>query len=180
MERKSRDLIIYFMNKKIKYCSLGSSSIYSLFSGEEYNNPIAIQDFYLDIATMSLGDLELEEFFFFRIRSRGISDSCQQIVLQQLFRQPNEIVTHLPSGCCVILSNSSRSPRSVWLVPVFLENTTRDVPDSIGNQSRTSPTARKTDSPPFWRRSWIQSFVQFFVQLLANFLSMWLFEFTNH
>ena len=127
----------------IKACSLGNSSIYSLFSGEEYNNPIATQDFYLDIATMSLGDLELEEFFFFRIRSRGVSDGCQQIVLQQLFRQPNEIVTHLPSGCCVILCNSSRSPRSVWLVPVFLENTTRDVPDSIGNQSRTSPTARR-------------------------------------
>lgn len=168
------------MNIKIKSCSLGNSSIYSLFSGEEYNNPIATQDFYLDIATMSLGDLELEEFFFFRIRSRGISDSCQQIVLQQHFRQPNEIVTHLPSGCCVILCNSSRSPRSVWLVPVFLENTTRDVPDSIGNQSRTSPTARKTDSPPFWRRSWIQYFVQFFVQFWANYLSDCFLKLINH
>ena len=168
------------MNIKIKSCSLGNSSIYSLFSGEEYNNPIATQDFYLDIATMSLGDLELEEFFFFRIRSRGISDSCQQIVLQQHFRQPNEIVTHLPSGCCVILCNSSRSPRSVWLVPVFLENTTRDVPDSIGNQSRTSPTAIKTDSPPFWRRSWIQYFVQFFVQFWANYLSDCFLKLINH
>lgn len=154
-----------------KPCSLGDRPIYSLFGGEEYSKSIATQDFYLDIATMSLGDLELEEFFFFRIRSRGISDGCQQIVLQQLFRQPNEIVTHLPSGCCVILCNSSRSLRSVWLVPVFLENTTRDVPDAISNQSGTSPIARKNGNPPFWRRSWVQYFVQFFVQFWANYLS---------
>jgi len=162
-----------------KPCSLGDRPIYSLFWGEEYSNPIATQDFYLDIATMSLRDLELEEFFFFRIRSRGISDGCQQIVLQQLFRQPNEIDSHLPSGCCVILCNSSRSPRSVWLVPVFLEDTARDVPDSIVNQSGTSPKPRKTDSPPFWRRSWVQSFIQFFVQFWANYLSVWLFKCIN-
>ena len=162
-----------------KPCSLADRPIYSLFGGEEYSNPIATQNFYLDIAMMSLGDLELDEFFFFRTRSRGISDGCQQIVLQQLFRQPNEIVSHLPSGCCVILCNSSGSPRSVWLVPVFLENTTRDVPDAISNQSGTSPIARKNGNPPFWRRSWLQYFVQFFVQFLANFLSMWLFEYIN-
>ena len=160
-------------------CSLGDRPIYSLFWGEEYSDPIATQDFYLDIATMSLRDLELEELFFFRIRSRGISDGCQQIVLQQLFRQPNEIDSHLPSGCCVILCNSSRSPRSVWLVPVSLENTARDVPDSIVNQSGTSPKARKTDSPPFWRRSWVRSFIQFFVQFWANYLSAWLFKYIN-
>lgn len=164
---------------KKKPCSLADRPIYSLFGGEEYSNPIATQNFYLDIAMMSLGDLELDEFFFFRTRSRGISDGCQQILLQQLFRQPNEIVSYLPSGCCMILCNSSRSPRSVWLVPVFLENTTRDVPDSIVNQSGTSPKARKTDSPPFWRRSWGESFIQFFVQFWANYLSAWFFKYIN-
>ncbi len=167
------------MNIKIKSCSLGNSSIYSLFSGEEYNNPIATQDFSLDIATKFLGNLELEEILFSRIRFRGISDGCQHIVLQQLVMQPNEVVSLLPSGCYMILCNTSRPPSCIGLIPVFLEDTTRDVPDSIGNQSGTSPTARKTDSPPFWRRSWIQSFVQFFVQFLASFLSMWLFEFTK-
>ena len=168
------------MNIKIKSCSLGNSSIYSLFSsGEEYNNPIATQDFSLDIAMMFLGNLELEEILLSRIRFRGISDGCQHIVLQQLVMQPNEVASHLPSGCYMILCNSSRPPSSLGLIPILLENTTRDVPDSIGNQSGTSPTARKTDSPPFWRRSWIQSFVQLFVRFLANVLSMWLFKFIN-
>lgn len=152
----------------------------SLFSGEEYNDPIATQDFSLDIATMFLGNPELEEILFSRIRFRGISDGCQHTVLQLLVMRPNEVVSHLPSGCYMILCNSSRPPRRLGLIPVFLEDTTRDVPDSIGNQSGTFPTARKTDSPPFWRRSCIQSFVQFFIQFLASFLSMWLFEFINH
>ena len=152
---------------------------YTLFSGEEYNNPIATQDFSLDIATMFLKNLELEEILFSRIRFRGISDGCQHIVLQQLVMQPNEVVSHLPGGCYMILCNSSRPPSRIGLIPVFLEDATRDVPDSIGNQSGTSLTAKKTDSPPFWRRSWIQSFVQFFVQFLASFLSMWFFEFTK-
>lgn len=132
------------------------------------------------IAVILFYDFELVEIIFSRMKSRGGADGCLLIVLQQCARLPNEVNTHLPSGYRLIFGSSSRSPRSVGLVPVFLESTARDVPDSIGNQSGTSPIARKNGNPPFWRRSWVQYFVQFFVQLWANYLSGCLLKLINH
>lgn len=142
-------------------------------------SPLAMLGGSFGLVVILCYDFELVEIIFSRMKSWGGADGCLLIVLQQYARLPNEVSTHLPSGYRLFFGSSSRSLRSVGLVPVFLENTARDVPDSIVNQSGTSPKARKTDSPPFWRRSWVQSFIQFFVQFWANYLSAWLFKYIN-
>ena len=117
-------------------------------------------------------DFELVEIIFSRMKSWGGADGCLLIVLQQCARLPNEVSTHLPSGYRLIFGSSSRSLRGVGLVPVFLENTARDIPSFSRCLFGMSPTVSKVDRPPIWRRAW----VRFLLKQVIEFALMYLFK----